>query len=73
MRRRPMFYVFNMILPCFLITTVAFLGFCVPSDSGEWTEMRCGFFCEVDRFLRGKSFHWRDDPALDDRLSDVGD
>ncbi|CAF1025375.1 unnamed protein product [Rotaria sp. Silwood1] len=35
MRRRPLFYVFNMILPCFLITSVAFLGFCVPSDSGE--------------------------------------
>jgi hypothetical protein len=35
MRRRPLFYVFNMILPCFLITTVAFLGFCVPSDSGK--------------------------------------
>jgi hypothetical protein len=34
MRRRPLFYVFNMILPCFLITIVAFLGFCVPSDSG---------------------------------------
>ncbi len=34
MRRRPLFYLFNMILPCFLITTVAFLGFCVPSDSG---------------------------------------
>lgn len=35
MRRRPLFYVFNLILPCFLITTVAFLGFCVPSDSGK--------------------------------------
>lgn len=35
MRRRPLFYVFNMILPCFLITSVAFLGFCVPSDSGK--------------------------------------
>ncbi|CAF0938376.1 unnamed protein product [Adineta ricciae] len=35
MRRRPLFYVFNMMLPCFLITIVAFLGFCVPSDSGE--------------------------------------
>lgn len=34
MRRRPLFYVFSMILPCFLITIVAFLGFCVPSDSG---------------------------------------
>ena len=35
MRRRPLFYVFNMMLPCFLITIVAFLGFCVPSDSGS--------------------------------------
>ncbi|CAF3237092.1 unnamed protein product [Rotaria socialis] len=35
MRRRPLFYVFNMMFPCFLITIVAFLGFCVPSDSGE--------------------------------------
>jgi hypothetical protein len=35
MRRRPLFYVFNMILPCFIITIVAFLGFCVPSDSGR--------------------------------------
>lgn len=34
MRRRPLFYVFNMMFPCFLITIVAFLGFCVPSDSG---------------------------------------
>jgi nicotinic acetylcholine receptor, invertebrate len=35
MRRRPLFYIFSMILPCFLITIVAFLGFCVPSDSGS--------------------------------------
>ena len=39
MRRRPLFYVFNMILPCFLITTVAFLGFCVPSDSGTFDRL----------------------------------
>lgn len=26
LRRRPMFYVFNMLLPCFLITLVALLG-----------------------------------------------
>ena len=35
MRRKPLFYVFNMILPCWLITLVALLGFYVPSDSGE--------------------------------------
>jgi len=35
MRRKPLFYVFNMILPCLLITLVALLGFYIPSDSGE--------------------------------------
>ena len=34
-RRKPLFYVFNMILPCLLITLVAMLGFYIPSDSGE--------------------------------------
>ena len=39
MRRKPLFYVFNMIMPCFLITLVALLGFYVPSDSGEKVSM----------------------------------
>ncbi|XP_014786892.1 neuronal acetylcholine receptor subunit alpha-10 isoform X3 [Octopus bimaculoides] len=38
-RRRPLFYVFNMILPCILITLVALLGFYIPSDSGEKVTM----------------------------------
>ncbi|CAI4231441.1 unnamed protein product [Auanema sp. JU1783] len=33
--RRPMFYVFNLILPCVLISGIALLGFYMPSDSGE--------------------------------------
>uniref|UniRef100_A0A914QNY0 Uncharacterized protein n=1 Tax=Panagrolaimus davidi TaxID=227884 RepID=A0A914QNY0_9BILA len=33
--RRPMFYVFNLILPCVLTSLVALLGFYMPSDSGE--------------------------------------
>lgn len=33
--RKPMFYVFNLILPCVLITGIALLGFYMPSDSGE--------------------------------------
>ena len=41
MRRKPLFYVFNMIMPCFLITLVALLGFYVPSDSGEKVSMGC--------------------------------
>ncbi|PVD30573.1 hypothetical protein C0Q70_09841 [Pomacea canaliculata] len=38
-RRRPLFYIFNMILPCILITLVALLGFYIPSDSGEKVTM----------------------------------
>lgn len=34
-KRKPMFYVFNLILPCVLITGIAMLGFYMPSDSGE--------------------------------------
>ena len=34
-RRRPLYYVFNMVFPCLLITLVAFLGFFLPPDSSE--------------------------------------
>ncbi|MFH4973495.1 hypothetical protein AB6A40_000204 [Gnathostoma spinigerum] len=34
-QRRPMFYVFNLILPCILISMISLLGFYMPSDSGE--------------------------------------
>ncbi|OQV20250.1 Ligand-gated ion channel 4 [Hypsibius exemplaris] len=34
-RRRPLFYVFNYLMPCSLITVLAFLGFYTPSESGE--------------------------------------
>ncbi|XP_065316633.1 neuronal acetylcholine receptor subunit beta-4-like isoform X1 [Gordionus sp. m RMFG-2023] len=35
LRRRPLFYIFNFVLPCVLITAIALLGFYMPSDSGE--------------------------------------
>ncbi|CAI5446146.1 unnamed protein product [Caenorhabditis angaria] len=33
--RRAMFYVFNLILPCVLISLIALMGFYMPTDSGE--------------------------------------
>jgi len=39
MRRKPLFYVFNMIMPCFIITLIALLGFYIPSNSGEKVSM----------------------------------
>lgn len=35
LRRRPLFYAFNLILPCMLITGIALMSFYMPSDSGE--------------------------------------
>ena len=34
-RRKPLYYIFNMILPCMVLTLVALLGFLVPPESGE--------------------------------------
>jgi nicotinic acetylcholine receptor len=34
-QRRPMFYVFNLILPCIMITGISLLGFFMPSGAGE--------------------------------------
>jgi hypothetical protein len=72
MRRRPLFYVFNMILPCFLITTVAFLGFCVPSDSGWlddnflWIDKAGCFFFYL---IRRKSFNRSNNTSFNDSFS----
>lgn len=35
LRRKPLFFVFNLILPCLMITSIALLGFYMPSESGE--------------------------------------
>ncbi|KAF6016889.1 lgc-4 [Bugula neritina] len=51
LRRRPMFYVFNMLLPCFLITLVALLGFYIPSDSGEKVAMGITTLLSMTVFL----------------------
>uniref|UniRef100_A0A672NQS6 Cholinergic receptor nicotinic alpha 9 subunit n=1 Tax=Sinocyclocheilus grahami TaxID=75366 RepID=A0A672NQS6_SINGR len=35
LKRRSAFYIFNLLLPCFLISFLAPLGFYLPADSGE--------------------------------------
>uniref|UniRef100_A0A8C3GB88 Cholinergic receptor nicotinic alpha 9 subunit n=1 Tax=Cyclopterus lumpus TaxID=8103 RepID=A0A8C3GB88_CYCLU len=35
LKRRSLFYIFNLLLPCFLISFLAPLGFYLPADSGE--------------------------------------
>ena len=50
-RRKPLFYVFNMILPCLLITLVALLGFYIPSDSGEKVTMGITTLLSMTVFL----------------------
>ncbi len=49
--RRPLFYVFNMILPSFLITLVGFLGFLIPPDSGEKIGMGVTSLLSMTVFL----------------------
>ena len=39
-RRKPLYYVFNLILPCIFITAVTLLVFYLPAESGEKVMMR---------------------------------
>ncbi|PAV74179.1 hypothetical protein WR25_08748 isoform B [Diploscapter pachys] len=39
LHRRPLFYVFNHILPCILISSMAILGFLMPPETGEKINM----------------------------------
>ncbi len=50
-RRRPLFYIFNMILPCVVITIVALLGFLVPAESGEKVSISVTTLLSLTVFL----------------------
>ncbi|CAG0885853.1 unnamed protein product, partial [Cyprideis torosa] len=51
MRRRPLFYVFNLILPCVLITGIALLVFYVPPESGEKVTLGISALLSMTVFL----------------------
>lgn len=50
-RRRPLYYVFNMVFPCVLITLVAFLGFYLPPGSTEKVNIGITTLLSVTVFL----------------------
>ena len=50
-RRRPLFYIFNMVLPSMLITFVGFLGFLIPPDSGEKVSLGVTTLLSMTVFL----------------------
>lgn len=48
-RRRTLYYFFNLIVPCVLIASMALLGFALPPDSGE--KLSLGKWCEMKLFI----------------------
>uniref|UniRef100_A0A8W7P1T5 Neuronal acetylcholine receptor subunit alpha-7 n=2 Tax=gambiae species complex TaxID=44542 RepID=A0A8W7P1T5_ANOCL len=44
-RRRTLYYFFNLIVPCVLIASMALLGFTLPPDSGEKLSLGTYFNC----------------------------
>lgn len=45
-RRRTLYYFFNLIVPCVLISSMALLGFTLPPDSGE--KLTLGMYTPID-------------------------
>ncbi|GAV00794.1 hypothetical protein RvY_11594-2 [Ramazzottius varieornatus] len=50
-RRRVLFYVFNLMLPCALISSIALLGFCLPVESGEKLTLGVTILLSLTVFL----------------------
>ncbi|XP_046583765.1 neuronal acetylcholine receptor subunit alpha-10-like isoform X2 [Haliotis rubra] len=51
LRRKPLFYMLNLLFPCILITTVALLGFMLPPDSGEKVSLEITVLLSLAVFL----------------------
>jgi hypothetical protein len=55
-RRRTLYYFFNLIVPCVLIASMAVLGFTLPPDSGE--KLSLGESHRQTPTLSHKSSNW---------------
>ncbi|GFO34210.1 neuronal acetylcholine receptor subunit alpha-10-like [Plakobranchus ocellatus] len=51
MKRKPLFYVLNLLFPCLLITAVALLGFILPPDAGEKVSLEITVLLSLAVFL----------------------
>lgn len=50
-RRRTLYYFFNLIVPCVLISSMALLGFTLPPDSGEKLTLGNVIYASLHAFL----------------------
>lgn len=50
-RRRPLFYTYNLVFPCILITAIALLNFYLPPDSGEKVSLGVTVLLSLTVFL----------------------
>lgn len=65
-RRRTLYYFFNLIVPCVLISSMALLGFTLPPDSGEKLTLGEVFPSFSENFfkLRNRYLYIRDSHCL---------
>ena len=55
-RRRTLFFTFNFVLPCLILTVCALMGFVLPADKGEKVGLRNNF---ISFYLIFFFFHFK--------------
>ena len=56
-RRRPLFYIFNLVIPCFIIIAMVLMGFLLPPESGERTTLSITVLLAMAVFLQLQAEH----------------
>lgn len=51
-RRRTLYFIFNLVFPCMLISLMSILGFCLPPDSGEKIGLEITTLLSIMFFLQ---------------------
>ena len=55
--RRPLFYIFNLMIPCFIIIAMVLMGFLLPPESGERTTLSITVLLAMAVFLQLQAEH----------------